>query len=250
MTGPIDSTVLWLTWRQLFARRRLYLAAAFSLSPFLIALVFRVTSSDLASASGPFLTSLLREIVIGTLLPIAALVFGTTAFGGEIDDGTLVYLLVKPLARWRVVLTKYIVATACTLAVMVPAIVLPWLVVKNNDLPWQFALGFLAGATVGAIVYSGIFVALGLTTRRALVIGLIYVIGLEVVWSRLINGIKSLSVREFAVAVTKQVSDGAVQITDPVVKMSTVWTMGTILLVAAIAIAMRSLARYEIAERL
>ena len=49
---------------------------------------------------------------------------------------------------------------------------------------------------------------------------------------------------------TKQVSDGAVQITDPVVKMSTVWTMGTILLVVAIAIAVRSLARYEIAERL
>jgi len=250
MTGPIDSTVLWLTWRQLFARRRLYLAAAFSLAPLLIALVFRFTSSDLANASVPFLTSLLREIVIGTLLPIAALVFGTTAFGGEIDDGTLVYLLVKPLARWRVVLTKYLVATACTLAVMVPAIVLPWLVVKNNDLPWQFPLAFLAGATVGAIVYSAIFVTLGLTTRRALVIGLIYVVGLEVVWSRLINGIKSLSVREFAVAVTKQVSDGAVQITDPVVKMSTVWTMGTILLVVAIAIAVRSLARYEIAERL
>ena len=250
MSGLIDSTVLWLTWRQLFARRRLYLAAAFSLAPLLISVFFRFTSNDVASASVPFLTSLLREIVIGTLLPIAALVFGTTAFGGEIDDGTLVYLLVKPLARWRIVLTKYLVATACTMAVMIPAIVLPWLVVMNKDLPWQFALAFLAGSAVGAIVYSAIFVTLGLTTRRALVIGLIYVIGLEIVWSRLINGIKSLSVREFAVAVTKQVGEGAVQITDTVVKMSTVWTMGTLLLVVAIVIAIRSLARYEIAERL
>ena len=49
MTGPIDSTVLWLTWRQLFARRRLYLAAAFSLAPLLIARGFRFTSSDLAT---------------------------------------------------------------------------------------------------------------------------------------------------------------------------------------------------------
>ena len=250
MTAPFDSTVMWLTWRQLFAKRRLYLAAAFALAPVVISLVFRLTSNDLANASVPFLTSLLREIVVGTLLPIAALVFGTTAFGGEIDDGTLVYLLVKPLARWRVVLTKYVVATACTLAVMIPAIVLPWLVVRNNDLPWQFTLAFLAGATVGAVIYCAIFVTLGLTTRRALVIGLIYVIGLEIVWSRLISGIKSLSVREFAVAVTKEVGNGAVQISDAVVKLSTVWTMGTILLVAAIAIAIRSLSRYEIAERL
>ena len=250
MTAPLDSTVMWLTWRQLFAKRRLYLAAAFALAPVAISLVFRFTSNDLANASVPFLTSLLREIVVGTLLPIAALVFGTTAFGGEIDDGTLVYLLVKPLARWRVVLTKYVVATACTLAVMTPAIILPWLVVRNADLPLQFTLAFLAGATVGAVVYSAIFVTLGLTTRRALVIGLIYVIGLEIVWSRLINGIKSLSVREFAIAVTKEVGNGAVQISDAVVKMSTVWTMGTILLVAAIAIAIRSLSRYEIAERL
>ena len=38
---------------------------------------------------------------------------------GEVDDGTLIYLLVKPLARWRVVLWKYVVAVLSTGAVMV-----------------------------------------------------------------------------------------------------------------------------------
>jgi len=250
MTGPIDSTVLWLTWRQLFARRRLYLAAAFSLAPVLITLIFRLTSGDVEAASVGFLATLMREIVIGTLLPLAALVFGTTAFGGEIDDGTLVYLLVKPLARWRVVLTKYLVATACTLAVMVPAIVLPWLVVRNADLPATFPLAFLAGAAAGAVLYCAIFLTLGLRTRRALVIGLLYVIGLEVVWSRIVTGLRSLSVREFTVAVVQKVGDAAVPAGGPVVQMSTVWTMGTILFVVAIALAIRGLARYEVAERL
>ncbi len=250
MNGPIDSTVMWLTWRQLFARRRLLLAGAFSLAPLLITLVFRVTSSDLAGASVPFLTTLLREIVVGTLLPLAALVFGTTAFGGEIDDGTLVYLLVKPLDRWRVVLTKYLVATACTFSVMIPAIVLPWLLLRSDDLTGTVPLAFLAGAGAGAVVYCAIFLALGLLTRRALVIGLMYVIGLEVVWSRIVAGLRSFSVREFAVAITRKIGDAAVQIPDPVVQMSTVWTMGTILLVACIALSIRGLAKYEIAERL
>jgi ABC-2 type transport system permease protein len=250
MNGPLDRTVLWLTWRQLFAKRRLYLAAAFSLAPFLITIIFRLTASAVQEASVGYMTTLLREIVIGTLLPLAALVFGTTAFGGEIDDGTLVYLLVQPIARWRVVLSKYVVAVLCTIAVMVPAIVLPWLLLRSPDLPSTVPLAFLAGAAAGAIVYCAFFLALGLSTRRALVLGLLYVIGLEIVLSRTIAGLRSLSVREFALSITQDVGKAAVQFTEPTVRMSTVWTMGTILLAGSVAVAIRALSRYEIAERL
>src|SRR5690242_4854025 len=135
MNGPIDRTVVWLTWRQLFARRRLYTAAAFAFAPLLVAVVFRLTAADVEKSGANFLITLLREVVIGTLLPLASIVFGTAAFGGEIDDGTLVYLLVKPIARWRVVVSKYLVALACTVAIMIPAIVFPWLLVRTADLP-------------------------------------------------------------------------------------------------------------------
>ena len=250
MTGPIEPTVVWLTWRQLFARRRLLLAAAFSLAPLLIAVVFRVTAADVDASSGAFLLTLLREVVIGTELPIAAVVFGTTAFGGEIDDGTLVYLLVKPIARWRVVVSKYLVAAACTTAVMLPALFLPWLLVRNADLPATVPLSFAAGVGGGALLYCALFVMLGLALRRSLVVGLVYVIGLEIVLSRSIAGLRSLSVREFALSITEAVGKAAVQFTDPVVAMTTVWTMGTIILVGSIAFSMRRLARYEVAERL
>jgi hypothetical protein len=90
---------------------------------------------------------------------------------------------------------------------------------------------------------------LGLTLRRSLVVGLVYVIGLEIVLSRSIAGLRSLSVREFALSITEAVGKAAVQFTDPVVAMTTVWTMGTIILVASIAFSMRRLARYEVAER-
>jgi len=250
MSGPIDTTVVWLTWRQLFARRRLYLAAAFSLAPFLVAIIFRLTAGDVEASSAAFLIGLLREIVIGTLLPLAAIVFGTTAFGGEIDDGTLVYLLVKPIARWRVVVSKYLVAVACTTAVMLPAIFLPWFVVRNADLPATVPLSFAAGVGGGALIYCALFVMLGLTLRRSLVVGLVYVIGLEIVLSRSVAGLRSLSVREFSLSITEAVGKAAVQFTDPVVAMTTVWTMGTIILVGSIAYSMRRLARYEVAERL
>jgi ABC-2 type transport system permease protein len=250
MSGPIDTTVAWLTWRQLFARRRLYLAGAFSLAPFLIAVIFRLTAGDVEHSSASFLITLLREIVIGTLLPLAALVFGTTAFGGEIDDGTLVYLLVKPIARWRVVLSKYVVAVACTAAVMIPAIVLPWLLLRAPELPSEVPLSFLAGVGAGSLIYCALFVTLGLSTRRSLVVGLLYVVGVEMIFSRSFVGLRSLSVREFALSITEAVGKAAVQFTEPTVRMSTVWVMGSIMLFGTVALSMWLLGKYQVAERL
>ena len=111
-------------------------------------------------------------------------------------------------------------------------------------------LSFAAGVGGGALIYCALFVMLGLTLRRSLVVGLVYVIGLEIVLSRSIAGLRSLSVREFALSITEAVGKAAVQFTDPVVAMTTVWTMGTIILVGSIVYSMRRLARYEVAERL
>jgi ABC-2 type transport system permease protein len=250
MMGVFDRTVLWLTMRQLFARRRLYLAAAFSLTPLLIALVFKVTAGDAESSAGDFLIGLVREIVIGTLLPLAAVVFGTTAFGGEVDDGTLIYLLVKPVPRWSVVFSKYVVAVLSTAAVMVPAILLPWLVVRTPDLPLAVPVAFLAGAGAGCLLYCAIFLAMGLTTRRALVAGLLYIVAIEMVLSRNLAGAKSLSVREFSIAIAQSASHGAAKLVPFPVSLATVWTIGTIILVGAVGYCVWRLGKYEVAERL
>jgi ABC-2 type transport system permease protein len=250
MSGLVNGTVMWLTWRQLFARKRVWIAIVFSLAPLLFTLVFKVVGDPGDSARISFFGGLCREIIIGTLLPLAAVIFGTTAFGGEVDDGTLVYLLVKPIARWTVVLSKLVVAILSTFAIMIPAMLLPWLMLRGPDLPARVPLSFLAGAAAGAAIYCALFVTLGLVNKRALVVGLVYVIGFEGVLSRNLTGVKSLSVREFAVAVSQAASNGAIKLPGYVVPMSTVWWMGTIMLVGATAWTMRKLVRYELAERL
>jgi ABC-2 type transport system permease protein len=243
----MNSTVMWLTWRQLFARRRIWFAIAFALLPLAFTLVFRVVADE-AEAVG-FYQTMIREIIIGTLLPLAAVTFGTTAFGGEVDDGTLIYLLVKPLARWKVVVSKYIVSMLSTFGVVVPAIVLPWFVVRNDNLPFQTVTAFLIGAAIASALYTAIFLGLGLRTKRALVFGLLYVIGFESVLSRSMAGARAFSIREFANAVSQAMSNGSIVIPDTV-SMSSVKWMGTIILVVATAWTMRLLARYEVAERL
>ena len=249
MSAIIDPTVAWLTFRQLFLRRRLIAAAVFALAPVAIAAIYRLSNPDDTGVLD-VMTTLYTEIAVGTLLPLAALVFGTTAFGSEIDEGTVVYLLVKPLARWRVVLTKYLVAVAATAAVMLPAIALPWLVVGPASVPVIVPLGFATGAAIGAVLYCALFLALGIVSRRSLVAGLVYLIGLEFVLSRTIMGVKSLSIREFVLTVAQQVTASQPDLVEASVSLPTVWVTGGVILIGSMIVAVRRFQRFEIAERL
>lgn len=246
----MNATVLWLTWRQLFAKRRLYLAIAFSLVPLVFTVFFKFSSEDAEGARIQFFSTLCREIIIGTIVPLAAAVFGTTAFGGEVDDGTLVYLLVKPLARWRIVLSKYVIALLSTIGVLVPAMALPWYLLSGPELSFDVLKGFLAGGSLGAAIYAAMFLVLGLASRRALVLSLLYVIAFEAVLSRNLVGVKSLSVREFAVAVSQAAGSGAIKLTGYVVPMPTVWTMSGVFFAGALGLALWKLNKYEMAERI
>lgn len=245
----MNQTVMWLTVRQLFARRRIWIAIAFALVPLAFTLLFRIVADDGDSSRVGFYHAMIREIIIGTLLPLAAVTFGTTAFGGEVDDGTLIYLLVKPIARWQIFLAKYVVATLSTFAVVVPAIVLPWFIVQNPDLPFTAVAAFLMGAALASTLYTAIFLGLGLRTKRALVFGLLYVIAFEGVLSRSMAGARAFSIREFANTVSQAMSNGTIVIPDPI-STSTVKWMGSIILVVASVWTLRMLGRYEVAERL
>ena len=246
---PFNRTVVWLTRRQLFAKRRVYVALAVLLIPALIALLVRFNAAEGDLDAVGSLSTIYKEIVLGVLLPLTALVFGTSAFGGEVDDGTLIYLMVKPVPRWQLTFSKYLVAFLATVSVVVPAIVLAWLAMQNGA-PFRVPLAYSLGVIIGAMVYCAIFVTLGITSRRALAIGLLYIVAFENILARSVIGVKSLSVREFALAVSKQAVGTAAEFTDPTVSMGTVYTMGVAFFVIALGLSFMKLQRYEVAERL
>ena len=72
----------------------------------------------------------------------------------------------------------------------------------------------------------------------------------EIALSPNVQGLKSLSVREFVMTVVGVVAAGAPGIKAGAVTTNTVWTMGAIFLVGALGLGIRWLQRYELAERL
>ena len=246
--SPIEPTIAWVTLRQLFVRRRLIVAGVFALLPLVIAVVFVTTHAAGDPSRVDFPTQLFRDIILDVLLPLVTVVLGTSAFGAEVEDGTLVYLLVKPTARWRIVLTRFVIAALSSYLVVLPMLLLPWIVLAPV-LSMRTVVGYLTGSALAVTLYSVLFVTLGFLVKRALVVGLLYIVVIELVISQQVAGVKSLSIREFATTVIGRVAAGEHGIVPGEVSLTTVLVSALVIVAVVSAVAILRLTRYELAER-
>ncbi len=107
------------------------------------------------------------------LVPVVSLVFASSALGDLVDDKTLVYLWLRPVNR----LTMAAAAAAAALTICIPAVVIPIsLIAVLTKGGMDLVLGAALSALVGVVGYVGIFLALGIRFRRALVWGLAYIL--------------------------------------------------------------------------
>lgn len=188
--------ILALTVRQLAGSRRVWLVLTLVSLPLLVAALFHLADSTTSSAV--FADRVTARLVASGILPLVMLLFGTSAFGNEVGDRTLVYLALKPLPRWRIVAPKMLaslVVGGLPVAVSGLAAVA---VIEQGDPGGAIATG--VGLLVGAAVYAAIFTWAGLATRHALVIGLVYVFVWEAALAAYLDGIRFLSVRRYTLA--------------------------------------------------
>lgn len=131
---------------------------------------------------------------LGMLLPLATLWLGTSVVGDLVEDRLLVYLWLKPVARWQLPAA----AVLATFSVVAPLTALPVaasvLVAGAEDV----ALPAFAAATLAALAYTGLFVAAGLWFRRAVWWGLVFVLLWENVLAYSAEGTARFTVSEWA----------------------------------------------------
>ena len=103
----------------------------------------------------PDVDRVLDILVVRTVMPLVALVLGTAALGSEIEDGTAVYLLAKPIPRWRIALAKILVAAGLTAALVVPSVVLTGLLIgRGSSEAIGVTLAFAVACFVGGSAYA------------------------------------------------------------------------------------------------
>ena len=224
----MNRTLLRLSTQALFGRRRGVVLLLIAGALLVLALLVRLLTDDEVGL----------EAVVGlgfTLaLPLIALLAATAVLGPEIDDGSVVYLLAKPVNRHVIALSKFGAAWGATMLLGALPVALAALVLDGSDPGRAVALGL--GAAVSGTVYTALFLALAALTRHAVVVGLLFVLVWEGVLGSIFAGVRWLSVGAWGRAVADalspppevatNVSVGYALVATAVVVLAAVWFTG------------------------
>jgi ABC-2 type transport system permease protein len=234
----IFTEIALVTLRALLGRRRTILMLLLAAIPILVGLIVRANGTGVRDVGAT-----LDGLVIRVVLPLVALVFGTAALGSELEDGTAVHLLAKPIRRSTIVLAKVAVAGTLTAAMLVPSTVLAGILLARagtDPLPATFAIAL--GVLAGSFIYVAIFVALSVVTSRGLLIGLGYALIWEGILAGLLPGSQIFSVREYVRGIAETLEPSSIES----IVGNAAALYAAIALVAAAVIASIRLAVYEV----
>ncbi|KOV59806.1 membrane protein [Streptomyces sp. NRRL WC-3618] len=220
-----DPTVARLTYRALLGRRRALILGALPL----LLIVISVAVRALVGADDQTAADVLGGLALATMVPIIGVIAGTGAIGPEIDDGSVVYLLSKPLKRPKIIYTKLIVAIGVTMAFSAVPTFIAGLILNGNG--QQVAVAYTVAALVASIAYAALFLLLGTVSRHAVVFGLVYALVWEALFGSLVPGARTLSVQQWALAIGHKVTGGDLVTSDVGL------TTATVLLIAVTVLA-------------
>ena len=142
------------------------------------------------------------------IVPIVSLVFGSSVLGETREDGTLVYLWLRPMDRAPIVAgAAAAAATAALPLTVIPTAVGGWLAASRVAGSAELVFGAAAAAALGTAAYSSLFVLVGLLVKKPIMWGIGYVL----LWEGLAVGLGDfaarLSLRGYTRSVLSRVAD-------------------------------------------
>ena len=248
-----NTTVAWITLRATLSRRRALLFALPAMILILLTVALRASRPPMR----PWPSHVLGTFGFSVLIPLTALIIGTSVLGAEIDDGSIVHLLATPVRRSAVVMTKFVIATGLTMVFAAVPELIAALISGGGSIPGQgssaglvtidtgkFAVALFVGALACSVIYNAVFVMISAATTRAIAVGLLYVLVWEVLLSNFVSGVKLLSVSHYGLGIANGLAS------DPVLEAGlgvlTSVVMGAIVTVVALALAMNLLSSFTL----
>jgi ABC-2 type transport system permease protein len=238
MFGVQGRTIASVTLRATMGRKRAFL---FAIPPLILIVVTLLIK--LAHPTDPSWPSeVLGVFGFSVVLPLTALIIGTSVLGAEVDDGSIVQLLATPVPRSVVIASKYAVAAALTAAFVAVPELLAGLIATGGAT--KLAIGLFIGALAGSAIYNAVFVMLSVLTTRAVAFGLLYVLIWESLLGNFVSGARLLSVGQYSLGVANAIAHSSHL--NAGVSAGTAIPMGVIVTAIALVIAARGLASFSL----
>ena len=150
----------------------------------------------IASGNGPSgltgfgLTSfIIVNFYMYVLLAVITLFYGTALVSDELDDKTITYLFMRPVAKRTIYLGKYLAYLVCATMLLLPSATLCFLIAMAADPAGETSrhlpvlLQDLAVLSLGILAYGALYTLLGTVFKRPVFVGL----GFSIVWETLVT---------------------------------------------------------------
>jgi len=258
MSALFNPTVASITLRATVSRKRALLFALPAVILILLTVALRASRPPVR----PWPSHVLGTFGFSVLIPLTALIIGTSVLGAEIDDGSIVHLLATPVRRSSVIVTKFVIATGLTIVFAAVPELIAALISGGGSIPapgpasgpasaglvtisaGKFAVALFVGALACSVIYNAVFVMLSTATTRAIAVGLLYVLVWETLLSNFVSGVKLLSVSHYGLGIANGI------LNDPLLEAGlgvvTSVIMGAIVTAVALALAMNLLSSFTL----
>lgn len=186
--GALDAVSLTfrIVVRQLVTRGRLI--ALVLLGGIVVVVAAAVGANALPGEELTDAVSVIANVVFTILVPLVALVFASASLGDLREDRTLVYLWLRPMDRWPVVVGAW--AAAVTISIPLTVISAGAAAVATGG-GSDVVVATIIATVVAVAAYAALFVLLGLLLKNSIVWGLGYVL----LWEGLAAGVGTFAAR-------------------------------------------------------
>lgn len=202
------------TIRQLLGVRRMIVFGLAELAP---AAVFLLMAQTLAQeAALDRLLGMVVGLYFPLLVPIVTLIVAASALGDERRDGTLSFLVLRPIPRSSISLSKFGGAVIVAAGLNLFGAIALTVVYGVETGSWGLVVPLAVGGTLASVVYASLFVPLGFFTDRAVLIGLAFVFVFENAVVSALSGLSALSPWRIGLSAFSGLAQGevAVQLSD------------------------------------
>ncbi len=184
---------------------------------------------------------LIAGIGLAGVVPVVALVFAGASIGDLRDDKTLVYLWLRPMDRWPIVVG----AALAALTIAAPITLVPLLATALvTGVGGGIVGGTMLASAVGLVAYTGIFTMLGVWLKRYIVWGLAYILIWEGFIAQAGAGVARFAIRKYTRSILTEITGVELSIADFSLAVGVVVPL--VAAVVALAVAAYRLGRQDI----
>lgn len=194
-----------LTFNQIIWNKRTIFFSLVVLIPVVIGIFYR-TSEKTPFLYYEFLANFVNVVFLHFLSLLLSLFYGTAVIGDEIDNKTITYLYMRPVAKYCMILGKYGAFLSGSSLLLLPSILFTYLLIASKQ-GWSnmlFDSGLLFKYTwvlfLALLAYGSIFLLFGTLFKRSVLFGMMFAFGWETVMSKLPGNIKQLTIMHYLIS--------------------------------------------------